>query len=94
MYLNLSLALSGLLMRHFGTVVRIAVRAVGYRWHHPSARGRITPQLIGAQAAGDHVLYNVAPRDTGRFLAVVWPACSVPARRAARVDPAVTLRAD
>ena len=43
-------------MRHFGSVVRVAVRAVGYRWHHQPVRGRITPQLIGDQTAGETAL--------------------------------------
>ena len=43
-------------MRHFGAVVRVAVRAVGDRWHHQPVRGRITPQLIGDQAAGETAL--------------------------------------
>ena len=43
-------------MQHFGAVVRIAVRAVGYRWHHPSVRGRIAPQLIRDQAARETAL--------------------------------------
>ena len=53
---HLPLALSGRLMRHFGAVVRIAVRAVGDRWHHPSVRGRIAPQLIRNQAARETAL--------------------------------------
>ena len=53
---HVTLALPRRLMRHFGAVVRVAVRAVGDRWHHQPVRGGITPQLIGDQAAGETAL--------------------------------------
>jgi putative ABC transport system permease protein len=60
--------------------------------------------LAGAAAVGQTIaamLFAVSPRDPATYLAVVALltavsaiACGIPAWRAARVDPAVTLRAD
>jgi ABC-type lipoprotein release transport system permease subunit len=60
--------------------------------------------LIGARlttGALASLLFEITPQDLPTFVAVgclfsiaAALACAVPARRAARIDPAVTLRAD
>ena len=56
---------------------------------------------IGAAGAMSNLVYGVAPRDvvsmagaTALLIAVAAVASYIPARRAASVDPGLTLRAD
>ena len=50
---HLAFPLSRRLVRDFGAVVRILIRAVDYRRHHHAARRRVTAQLVGDQSSGD-----------------------------------------
>ena len=44
---HLPLTLSCRLVRHFGSVIRIPIRAVDHRRHDRTASGRVTAELVG-----------------------------------------------
>ena len=53
---HLALALSDRLVRDFGAVVCILIRAVDHRRHHRAARRPVTAQLVGDQPPRDTAL--------------------------------------
>ena len=53
---HLALALSNLLVRDFGAVVGVAIRAVNHRRHHRAARRWVAAQPVSDQPARDTAL--------------------------------------